>query len=150
MTASAGKTLHNSKHQFFQRAKPLWNAGCYLFKNSHLRTFLFLIGVKKILQEVISPKNVLHCFSTEKLSALLVCDEKKIFPLRNLPTTIPPRMSNDSPLSHIWDLHFFNRKKKSHTKSDHRINCHNEGRLSFLRKNPNVFWARWFGSKFAR
>ena len=114
MTASAGKTLHNSKHQFFQRTKPLWNAGCYLFKNSYLRTFLFLIGVKKILQEVIFPKNVLHCFSTEKIICLVGLWGKKIFPLRNFPTTISPQMSNGSPLSPIWDLHFFNRKKKRH------------------------------------
>ena len=44
-------------------------------------------------------------FSTEKISALLVCEEKKLLPLRSLPAPIPPtppaQKSNGSPLKYL-------------------------------------------------
>ena len=46
-----------------------------LFQNSHLRAVPLLIGVKKrSCRRLSPPQNFLHCFSTEKISALLVCD----------------------------------------------------------------------------
>ena len=48
-----------------------------LFQNSHLRAVPLLIGVKKrSCRRLSPPQNVLHCFSTEKIFALLVCEEK--------------------------------------------------------------------------
>ena len=52
---------------------------------THLKTVPLLIKVnKKILEDIISPPPIFFAlFSTEKISALLVCEEKK--PLRSLP-----------------------------------------------------------------
>ena len=55
---------------------------------------------KKILQEIISPQQFFALFSTEKKTALLVCEEKKYLPLRNLLAPLPQK-SNGSPLKYL-------------------------------------------------
>ena len=57
---------------------------CRMHLRTHLKAVPLLIKVKKkILEDIISPPIFFALFWTEKISALLVCEEKK--PPRSLP-----------------------------------------------------------------
>jgi len=91
LLASAGKTLHNSKH--FTKKKPLWNAGCSLFKHSHLRAVPLLIGVEKNPALDNLKNNYCTAFWLKKKKSALL-------PPRNLPTPLPQK-SNGLSLSDV-------------------------------------------------
>ena len=75
---------HYTIINILQRIKPLWSAGCCGPSHSWLKW-------KKSCRIYLPPlPKFFALFSTEKISALLVCEEKKLLPLISLPACIPP------------------------------------------------------------